>query len=135
MVSRRTVVSAEPNGPGWDLALQLLLSGEAPVGLGDLILRTDPGTPNQGRRLHIEFACPSNPALSTAANLERLQALGDHDLEEARGLIKSACEMDSRFAAIVADSGVIYEFVHNHDYGLGTLLVATARRSGPLSWK
>jgi hypothetical protein len=67
------------------------------------------------------------------ARREQLHALGNHDLEEARGLIQSACEKDVRFAALVADSGVVYEFVH--DYGMGTLLVATARRSGPLDWK
>ena len=64
---------------------------------------------------------------------EQLHSLGNRDLEDARSLIQSVCEEDSRFAALVADSGLVYEFVH--DYGMGTLLVATARRSGPLNWR
>lgn len=101
--------------------------------LGNLILRTDPATPKAGRLLHIGFECPADPALSMESRREQLHALGNHDLEDARRLIQSVCEKDARFAALVAHSGVVYEFVH--DYGMGTLLVATARRSGPLDWK
>jgi hypothetical protein len=67
------------------------------------------------------------------ARREQLQAMGNRALEAARSLIQSVCDEDARFAALVAGAGVVYEFVH--DYGMGTLLVATARRSGPLSWK
>lgn len=134
MVGPRTALRVEgPDGPRWDLALDLLESGEAAVGLQDLTLRTDPAPPTQGRRLHIEFPCPSDPALSVEARREQLHAIGNHDLEAARDLIQSVCEKDPRFASLVADSGVVYEFVHA--YGMGTLLVATARREGPLSWK
>lgn len=64
---------------------------------------------------------------------EQLHAIGNHDLELARNLIQSVCEKDPRFAALFDDSGVVSELVH--DYGMGTLLVATARRVGPLAWK
>ena len=134
MVSPRAALSVEsPAGSRWDLALDLLERGEAAVGLGNLLLRSGPATPKAGRRLHVEFACPSDPALSMESRREQLHALGTRDLEDARRLIQSVCKKDSRFAALVADSGVVYEFVH--DYGMGTLLVATARRSGPLDWK
>lgn len=134
MVSPRTALSVEaPGGPRWELALDLLERGDTAIGLGSLILRTDPATQKAGRRLHIEFPCPADPAVSLESRRERLRALGNHDLQDARQLIQSVCERDARFAALVTDSGVVYEFVH--DYGMGTLLVATARRSGPLDWK
>lgn len=134
MVSPRTALNVDmAGGPRWELALESLERGEGAVGLGDLILRTDPATPKAGRRLQIEFACPTGPALSMESRREQLHTLGNRDLEDARSLIESVCEKDARFAALVADSGVVYEFVH--DYGMGTLLVATARRSGPLDWK
>ena len=61
---------------------------------------------------------------------ERLHALGEHHLKAARTLIASVCKKDSRFGALVAESGVGYEF--GHDYGMGTFLVATARQKGSL---
>lgn len=134
MVSPRTALNIDaPSGPRWELALELLERGDEAVGFGNLVLRTDPATPKAGRRLHIEFACPVDPALSMEARREQLHALGNRDLDAARRLVTSVCEQDGRFAALVADSGLVYEFVH--DYGMGTLLVATARRSGPLDWK
>lgn len=48
-------------------------------------------------------------------------------------MIGSSCGTDQRFATLVAESDVLYEFVY--DYGMGTLLVATARPEGPLTWK
>lgn len=111
----------------------LLETGEGAVGIAHLILRTDPATENAGRRLHIEFACLPDPAPSMASRRRQLHRLGDQGLEDARTLIRSICGQDVRFAALVAESDVVYEFVH--DYGMGTHLVATARRSGPLDWQ
>lgn len=134
VVSPRTVLDVKaPDGPRWDLALELLERGQGAVGLGGLTLRTDPATPKTGRLFHIEFPCPADPALSMESRREQLHALGNHDLENARRLIESLCQQDDRFAALVAEPGVVYEFVH--DYGMGTFLVATARRAGPLDWK
>lgn len=134
MVSPRAALNVSSSeGPRWELALDLLERGEGSVGLGNLILRTVPATSKLVRRLHIEFACPADPAVSMESRREQLHTLGNQDLEDARRLIQSVCEQDARFAALVIDSGVVYEFVH--DYGMGTLLVATARRTGPLDWK
>lgn len=46
---------------------------------------------------------------------------------------ESATASDARFAALLQQSDVFYEFVHEH--GMGSLLIATARPSGPLTWK
>ena len=89
-MSPRTVLDVKaPDGPRWDLALELLERGQGAVGLGGLTLRTDPATPKTGRLFHIEFPCPADPALSMESRREQLHALGNHDLENARRLIES----------------------------------------------
>jgi hypothetical protein len=62
-----------------------------------------------------------------------LADLASSSLERARALIATACAADSRFAALAAESDLLYEFVY--DYGMGTLLLATASPTGPLTWK
>jgi hypothetical protein len=121
------------DGPHWELALELLRSGEGTVNLRGLILRTDPVPPKAGRRLHVEFDCPFDPSQVGRSPHDRLESVARHDLHEARQTIESACDEDQRFGALAADSGVVYEFVHR--YGMGALLVATAGRSGDLSWR
>jgi hypothetical protein len=121
------------DGARWELALALLQSGEATVNLRGLVLRTDPGTEKTRGRLHIEFDCPFDPSQVGKSPHDRLESVAQRDLREARQTIETACDEDDRFAALVADSGVVYEFVHRYD--MGALLVATAGRSGDLSWR
>lgn len=121
------------DGPRWELALQLLRTGDGAVNLRGLVLRVDPATTKAGRRMHIEFECPFDPSQAGRAQHDRLAALAQRDLQEARQTIEMACREDGRFAALVADSGLVYEFVHR--YGMGALLVATAGRAGDLSWR
>lgn len=120
-------------GPRWELALDLLRRGEGAVNLRGLVLRTDPATAKAGRRLHIEFDCPFDPSQVGKSSYDRLAPVATRDLEGARNIIETACAEDERFADLVADSGVVYEFVHR--YGMGSLLVATAGRAGDLSWR
>jgi hypothetical protein len=121
------------DGARWELALELLQSGQATVNLRGLVLRTDPATEKTGRRLHIEFDSPFDPSQVGKSPHDRLESVARPELREARQTIERACDEDERFAALVADSGVVYEFVHR--YGMGALLVATAGRSGDLSWQ
>ncbi|HEX3929827.1 MAG TPA: hypothetical protein VHW64_03935 [Nocardioides sp.] len=114
-------------------ALDLLESGEAIVGLAELALCCDPATERTRRRLHVEFSCPFDPLRGDGPTPDRLGGVATTALTRARELIGDAVKADSRFAALVADSDVLYEFVY--DYGMGTLLVATARLDGPLTWK
>ena len=120
------------DGPRWELALNLLRSGGGAVNLNGLVLSTDPATPATSRRLHVEFECPFDPSLVNRAPHERLRVVAEDDLGRARATIE-ACSMDERFSALVAGSGVVYEFVHR--YGMGSLLVATAGQTGDLSWR
>jgi hypothetical protein len=117
----------------WAVALDLLESGETSIGLADLVLSSDPATDQVGRRLHVEFPCPVDPLQAGGPPSARLGDVADAALTRARGLIGTACDAAPRFQALVAHSDVLYEFVY--DYGMGTLLVATARPSGPLTWK
>jgi len=121
------------DGPRWELALELLERSEAFVVVRGLTLNTDPPTAKTARRLHIEFDCPFDPSQVGKAPDERLRLFAERALAAAREIITSAGDEDDRFAALVAESGVVYEFVHR--YGMGALLVATAGRSGPLSWR
>lgn len=121
------------SGPRWELALGLLQQGEGSVNLHGLLLRTDPATVTERRRLHIEIDCPFDPSQVGKASHDRLGSVAARHLEGARSTIETACAEDERFADLVADSGMVYEFVHR--YGMGSLLVATAGRAGDLSWR
>jgi len=94
---------------------------------------TDPATAKAGRRLHIEFDCPFDPSQVGRADHERVKAFGEQELHTARQVIASACHNDDRFAALVQQSGLVYEFVYR--YGMGALLMATAGQSGDLTWR
>lgn len=121
------------DGPRWELALDLLQRGEGAVNLRGLVLRTDPATAKARQRLHIEFDCPFDPSQVGKSSHDRLESVATQDLEGARHTIETACAEDERFADLVADCGVVYEFVHRYD--TGSLLVATAGRAGDLSWR
>lgn len=121
------------DGPRWELALPLLETGDGAVNLRGLVLRVDLATAKTGRRMHIEFECPFDPSQVGRAQNERLSSLAQQDLQAARQILEMACRENERFAVLVADSGLVYEFVHR--YGMGALLVATAGRSGDLSWR
>lgn len=120
-------------GSQWIAALEPLQSGAAAVGLGGLTLSCDPASAKAAPRLHIEFACPFDPMLTSGQRQPATEARANEELARARAVIDTACGVDASFEALVADSGVVYECVHR--YGTGTLLVATARREGPLVWK
>ena len=113
--------------------MDLLESGETWIGLGDLVLSCDPARDRYRRRLHVEFPCPVDPLRGDGPAPDRLGDVATSGLTRARDLIGGSCAADPRFAAFVGDSDVLYEFVY--DYGMGTLLVATARPEGPLTWK
>lgn len=134
MVGPTQALSVEhPEGPRWELALQLLRDGEQAVEVRGLVLNTDPPTAKAQRRLHVEFECPFDPSQVGKGPHERLRSVAERDLSQARAVIAEVCAEDERFAALVEESGVVYEFVHR--YGMGALLVATAGASTDLTWR
>jgi hypothetical protein len=134
MVGSRTAIHVEGvNDPRWAVALELLESCEAAIGLSELRLSCDPPARGTGRRLQVEFPCPMDPVRGHAPPSSHLAEVARSSLERARTLISDACAADSRFAALAAESDLLYEFVY--DYGTGTLLLATASPTGPLTWK
>ena len=98
-----------------------------------LVFQADPETATSTRRVHIEFDCPFDPSQVGQAPSDRLRAIGARQLDEARQIVAALCAADDRFTTLIEGSGVVYEFVHR--YGMGALLVATAGRSGDLSWR
>lgn len=120
-------------GPSWERALQLLESGDGFVELRGLLLRVDPTTDTSGRRLHVQIPCSVHPSHVGRAQHLDLERAGQVDLEAARRRLARACREDERLAALVDGAGLVYELVHRQ--GTAALLVATAGRSGDLSWR
>ena len=127
------LVLDSPSDSRWTAGVELLEGSQAAVALAGLTLATDPATDNTGRRLRIEIACPFEPLMVMDQARARLHATADKDLHEARRVIENASKVDPRFAQLFAESGVVYEYVY--DYGMGCVLIATARREGPWVWK
>jgi hypothetical protein len=98
-----------------------------------LVLTADPPTEKAQRRLHVEFDCPFDPSQIGKGPHERLKSVAERDLREARNVIARVCAEDQRFARLVEESGVVFEYAHR--YGMGALLVATAGASGELIWR
>ena len=114
-----------PNDARWNVGLELLERSEAAVTLAGLRLATDP-TRQASRRLRIEIPCFFDPVMVIGPNRARLQSIADKELDRARKVMETASALDARFARLFVQSGVVYEYVH--DYGMGELLIATARR-------
>jgi hypothetical protein len=123
----------DATGPRWDAAIQLLANGEAPIQIGVLVLSSDPASANEPRRLHVEFDCPYDPSQVGKAPQERLGLVAQRDLDAARQSVDDLCRADERFATLMAESGLVYEYVHR--YGMGALLVASAGATGDLNWR
>ena len=105
-------------GPRRDAALDVLETGQAAIGLAGLALSCDPATAHVGRRLHVEFSCYADPVGVGGPARERLAELASRELDRARSVVEEASASDARFAALVEQSDIIYEFVH--DYGMGS---------------
>lgn len=134
MVAPRTAIRvADAQDSRWSVALEFLKAGDAAIGLDELALSVDLATDKSGPRLHIEFACPFDPVLLSGTRRSAMEDGANDSLGRARAVVAEACAADPGFNVLVTGSGVVYECVH--DYGMGTLLVATARRAGPLIWK
>lgn len=92
-------------------------------------------TPQRRRQVvvwHIEFECPFDPSQVGMSQHEGWESAARATSKRLAKRLTRPATRDQRFAALVADSGVVYEVVHR--YGMGALLVATAGRSGDLSW-
>ena len=97
----------------WPTALDLLEAGETWIGLGELVLSCDLATERDRRRLHVEFPCLFDPLRGDCPAHERLGDVALAALARARELVDTACDADPRFATLVADSDVLYEFVYD----------------------
>jgi hypothetical protein len=105
-------------GPRRDAALDVLETGQAAIGLPGLALSCDPATAHVGRRLpSSSLATPIQWGGGGHAR-ERLAELASRELDRARSVVEEASASDARFAALVEQSDIIYEFVH--DYGMGS---------------
>ena len=98
--------------PGWELALSLIASGEAPVHLGALTIRRDTAGPGSTGlvRLIVE-AAESTPAQGAKAQLD-----------DVREHVDELSASDARLQSLLFEYGYSCEIEAN--YGMGTVLLA-----------
>jgi hypothetical protein len=115
-----------PEGERWELALTLLESGEAPVWLGAVTVRRDAQGPTPDGLVHVEFPCNVDPDRATKGAAEA-------DMAQALALVGVISAADPRFEALLQRFWVVYEYIY--DYGMGSILLATARADGTVDWQ
>jgi len=115
----------QPSGDRWDLALELLASGESAVSLDGVILRRDAHGPRATGRIAIDIPASSEPRFLTPAVAKR-------DVSRALALIDAAREADPRFAELLTDHGVDRTYID--DYGNGSVALGDVNADGELVW-
>jgi hypothetical protein len=121
---RGGLVVDEPNGDRWDLALELLDTGEDFVRLGSLRLYRAANGPWADRRLHVDICSRYHRSQLTE---QRARA----DIERGLRLLEQILA-DERFMQLVTDHGLVREYVD--DYGIGTVRLAVIAPDGSPSW-
>ena len=124
MTVRGGLVVDEPHGERWDLALELLETGEDFVSLGSLRLHRVAGGPWSDGRLHVDICSRYHRSQLTE---QRARA----DIERGLRLLDVVLA-DERFMHLVTDHGLVREYVD--DYGIGTVRLAIIAPDGSPSW-
>ena len=118
------ITVAAPEGSRWDLALELIESGEAAVRLGEVEIRRDVAGPSAGGVIRMTMR------VDERAHREQGQA----SLLRGRRIVDQAASVDPRFARLLDEHGYRWEIVD--DYGMGTTLLGEADgRGGDLLWR
>jgi hypothetical protein len=113
---------SELSGARWVLAKSLLDSGEAPVLLGNVQLWRSTSGPEADGRISVSVRVGERAPESSARE----------DLRRAHETIDAVVATDPEFAELLQTSHPRWELVH--DYGKGTVLIATEDEAGNLVW-
>jgi hypothetical protein len=111
-----------PEGRRWELALELLESGEASVRVGGVEMHRHTNGPTADWAIHLAVRVPELAD----------KAVGRQALDAARVATDELTRTDARFAALLDRFGYRFDIVH--DYGMGTALLGEAIGRGDLVW-
>ena len=115
----------EPSGERWDLALNLIESGEDFVMLGDgLQVRRHVGWPDADGRIHVGVLDDGDHPS------ERSEA--QRRVDQAREQVTQLALADERLRSVLDRHGVVWEYAA--DDGSATWLIAAISESGSLIW-
>ena len=124
MTMRGGLVVDEPHGEQWDLALEVLDTGEELVRLGSLRLYRAASGPWADGRVHVDICSGYH-----RSQLTEHRARADID----RGLrLLDEVLADERFMHLVTDHGLVRAYVD--DYGTGAVRLALVAPDGSPSW-
>jgi hypothetical protein len=122
MMNEGALHVSEPVGPRWELAKSLLDSGEAPVLLGNVRLWRSTSGPRADGRITV-----------TVGVGERVsEASARESLRQAHETVDAVAAGDAGFAQLLHAHHPRWELVH--DYGMGTVLIASEDADGNLVW-
>ena len=113
-----------PTGDRWELALDLLATGEGSVSVAGLILGRDVHGPAATGRLGIAIPCSTDPRFLTRTAAEREVASG-------MTVVAQASE-DSRFTELLERFGA--DYAYTYEVGQGTVVLADVSPDGRIGW-
>jgi hypothetical protein len=115
----------QPSGERWDLALDLIESGDEFVMLGDgLQIHRHVGSPNADGRIHIGV-------LDDADHLAKRHE-AQRRVDQARERVTQLALADERLRSVLERHGVVWEYAG--DDGSATWLIAAISEDGVLIW-
>jgi hypothetical protein len=123
-VARGAFSIDQPDGERWDLALAILAGGEGLVSIGALTLARDASGPRATGQLCVEIR-----ARNTQGSINDAGAIAE--IESGLALFDALLQ-DVRFAALVDEHGVTYEYVD--DYETGRVRLATVAADRSVEW-
>ena len=115
----------EAHGRRWQVALELLAAGTAPIELAGVRVWRDSHGPRADGSVHIDVCSPIDPRSLTGLAAER-------EVARARQVISQA-SADPRFAQLLASNRVVWELVW--EYGKGSIRLASIDQQGRLAWE
>ena len=115
----------QATGDRWELALDLLNSGEAAVSLAGVVISRDTQGPRATGRIAILLRSSTSPEFLTSTGAER-------DVMAALHVVNTAAAQDPRFGSLLAERGFDIEYVHAD--AMGDVRLANVSRDGGLTW-
>jgi hypothetical protein len=115
-----------PEGDRWELALDLLRVGGQAVEIGGIVLRRDTAGPLADGLIHADVIASYDPK-----SLTEQQA--HEDVRRGRSVMMNLLEADGRLSDLASEHGLACDYVH--DYGMGSVLLATVAGDGSITWQ